>query len=280
MDSNSDNGSELVRKTRRTMRDARRILKPTWLNSWRWSTPSFTEALDWLMAHPAQLHKGEYISDLPGKEVWHLQLPEAFGSTQIVFRKTDGYKMPFGSRLGKSPSYCEALNFAAFSALGILTPEVLACGESRELGILRSSFIITRFLKHSYNGSTLMPEGQLRENDGLRMGFCRNLMKYLAKMHLAGFSNAGFHPRKVLFPKKSFEKNPQLFWVDAETCVHTNGKNMYNVIPLDLVHIFVSLRLSTKEIQELCKVYLEYNPHCGHTPRTLWDAMAKIPIGS
>ena len=55
---------------------------------------------------------------------------------------------------------------------------------------------------------------------------------------------------------------------------------MFKIIPLDLVHIFVLLRLSTKEIHELCAFYLEYNPDCGHTVQSLWDAMKDLPIGS
>ncbi|MBR6373815.1 MAG: hypothetical protein IKS20_11600 [Victivallales bacterium] len=256
------------------------ILKPSWLGSWKWSMPSFTEALDWLLVHPAKLRNGEYISSTPDKEVWHFQLSEAFGSTQIVFRKIDGYKLPLSSRLGMSPSLKEALNFAVFSSLGIQTPDVLACGESRVLGFLRSSFIITRYIKHSYSGETLMPIGSLRENVNLRMGFSKNLLRYLAKMHQAGYTSKGFHPRDILFPKQSYEKNPQLIWVGAETNLWTGSKNMFNIIPLDLVHIFVALRLSTKEIKELCEFYLTCNPDCGHSVQSLWDAMRDLPIGA
>lgn len=256
------------------------ILKPSWFGSWKWATPSFAEALEWLLIHPAHLHKGEYISSSTDKEVWHFQLSEAFGSTQIVFRKIDGYKLPISGRLAISPSMKEAINFAVLNSIGIQTPDVLACGESRVLGFLRSSFIITRYIKHSYSGEKLMPIGTLRENTNLRMGFCRNLLRNLAKIHQAGYLNKGFHPRNILFPKQSYEKNPQLIWVGAENIVKAHTKNIYNAIPLDLVHIFVSLRLSTPEIKELCKFYLECNPDCGHTVQTLWDTMTTLPIGS
>jgi len=256
------------------------ILKPSWMGSWKWAMPSFADALEWLLIHPAMLHHGEYISSSPDKEVWHFQMSEAFGNTQIVFKKIDGYMLPLSRRLGMSPSLREALNFAVFSALGIQTPDVLACGESRVLGFLRSSFIVTRYIKHSYNGEALMPVGSLRENIKLRMGFCRNLLRYLAKFHQAGYANNGFHPRNVLFPKQSYEKNPQLIWVGAESSIRTAMKNIRNVIPLDLVHIFVALRLSTEEIKELCCFYLECNPDCNYTVQSLWDTMRNLPIGS
>ena len=256
------------------------VLNPSWLGNWKWSMPSFAEALDWLLTHPAQLRRGEYISSTPDKEVWHFQLSEAFGSTQIVYRKIDGYKLPLASRLGMSPSLKEALNFAVFSSIGIQTPDVLACGESRVLGVLRSSFIISRYIKHSYSGEKLMPVGALRENTNLRMGFCKNLLRNLAKMHQAGYSNKGFHPRNILFPKQSYEKNPQLIWVGAENIERVSLKKIHSIIPLDLVHIFVALRLSTNEIKELCDFYISCNQDCEYTEQALWDAMVRLPIGS
>ncbi len=272
--------SEMKEAAAKAREDAKSALSPSWLTSWTWAAPSFTDAMEWLSSHPGMLRRGEYISDTPGKDVWRLQLPEAFGSIQIVYKKTDGYSLPMKKRLGISPSLNEVLNISAFGAMDIAVPDVLACGENREFGVLRSSFIITRYIRHSRNGSALMPEGALHENEVLRMGFGRNLMKYLALIHLAGFSNDDFHPRKILFPKKCYEKNPLLYWVDAETCRFRKNENLIDIIPKDLVHIFVALRLSTREIQELCKCYLDSNPYCGHTPQSLWQTMTSMPIGS
>ncbi|MBQ6470724.1 MAG: hypothetical protein IJJ33_01955 [Victivallales bacterium] len=260
------------------MQRQRREMRPSLFGSWQWAAPDFVPALTWLNDHPKKIRKGTYLSGTPDKEVWRFSLPVDRQGEAVIYKSFSFENMPLRSRLGSTPALKEAVNYVGLRAIGIPVPELLACGETRRMGLLTSAFIITRNIQDSQDGSTLGPTGNLREHESLRTSFCRRCMELLALAHQGGFLHRALFAHKVLFvlDKDSAENAPELTWIDVASCTYQRGRNLNQDIPRDLVNIFVDLRLSAEEIQRHLAHYLECNPGCGYTPDTLWTALTRL----
>lgn len=108
------------------------------------------------------------------------------------------------------------------------------------------------------------------------MGFCKRALQNLATLHQSGGYYTACHPNKILFPKDCNENNLELTWIDVANCNFFHKLPMKQVIPNDLVQLFVDLRLSTDQIKQLCNHYLRFNPNCGYSVPTLWNELVKI----
>ena len=258
------------------MRRQRKEMRPSLLGSWQWAAPDFAQALNWLNDHPRKIRKGEYLSGSPGKEVWRFSLPMNQQGGEVIYKSYAFENMPLRSRLGFTPALQEAVNYAGLRAIGVPVPDLLACGETRQMGLLTNAFIITRNITDSQDGSALGPTGNLREQEGLRAGFCRRCMELLALAHQGGFLHRALFAHKILFVQDNTENAPELTWIDVASCTYQPGMNLHQAIPRDLVNIFVDLRLSADEIQRHLAHYLECNPSCGYTPDTLWTALTRL----
>jgi len=94
----------------------------------------------------------------------------------------------------------EADNLHRLARLGVNDDLWLAAGESRSLGFLASSFLITRFIDAPSAGQFL--EGT---TDSLRrLQFCELLGRFVARLHREGFVDRDLHLRNLLFdePRK------------------------------------------------------------------------------
>ena len=251
-------------------------MRPSLLCSWQWATPDFVPALNWLLKHPKKIRKGEYLGGTLGKEIWRFSLPVDQQGGSVIYKSYAFENMPLLSRLGFTSALQEALNFAGLREIGVPVPDLLACGETRRMGLLTSAFIITRNVPGSQDGSVLGPTGNLREHEKLRTDFCRRCMELLALAHQSGFLYRKLSAQKILFVQENAEDVPELTWTDVASCVYRPRVNFHQAIPRDLVNIFVDLRLSASEIQQHLAHYLECHPGCGYTPETLWDALTRL----
>lgn len=262
--------------SRSKLREQIRTMDISKMSTWHWARPDFQESLDWIMEHPRNLRKGEYLSDTPGKEVWRYTMPKGLGGITIIYKFYDCSRYSLSRRLGQSLAVREAANFAALHEIGVPVSDVLACGENRHVGLLRGAFIISKCIPDAYDGSILMPRGSLREQTRLRMGFCRKSMEHIARAHQCGCYHSAFHAHKILFPKAYDQDEPSLTWIDVTNCQFYPFISMRQAIPRDLVCLFVDMRLSADEIKELCRHYLNFNPNCGYNLASLWNAMVKL----
>ena len=267
---------KMTRQSHKKMDEQLDCMDTSRLSSWRWVNPSFEEGEAWLMAHPKYIKKGIYLSDTPSKEVWRLPIPRGLGGINIIYKKYQCLQNSIWERFQRSLAVNEALNFAALKEIGVPVAEVLACGETRHVGLLLEAYIVTKCIDNTYDGSVLTPSGSLWERTRLRMGFARNAMEHIAKIHLVGCYHSAFRAHKILFPKDCDENNPSLTWIDVANCQFFPEIPMKLAIPKDLVHMFVDLRLSADEIKELENHYLKFNPNCGYTVKTLWNAMVAL----
>lgn len=77
---------------------------PIWLPFWflyhrNWSTPDFTEGLEYLRRNPALFDRRHLLSDHNGKQVWHIQLPPEYGGRNVVYKSCS---TRIGALLGSS----------------------------------------------------------------------------------------------------------------------------------------------------------------------------------
>ncbi len=254
-------------------------MAPSRFHSWDWASDEFTEGAEWIHNHPHEIHAGLYLSDTPNKEVWRITIPENHGGGEVVIKF---YLEPTPSlfSIGKrSIAVHEALNYAALDGLGIPVAKPLACGEVRHFGSLKSSYIVTRFIDNSIDGSALMPTGYLTENSVLKMAFSRKALEIIARAHVCGFVHCAFHPYKILMDKDD-PCNSQLTLIDITKGGFNKTLSMRAAIAIDLATFFIDLRLDAAEIENLCDHYLKYNTTCGFTPESLWEAIIAVDFPS
>lgn len=250
--------------------------KPSRFRSWRWVRKDFGEALDWIMGHPHDVRRGIYMSDTPGKEVWRLTVPSRFGGKEYVL-KTYLFPKTFWDTFEESEALKEARNYAALEGIGVPAARVMACGETRLLGKVKESFIITGYIADTVDGSALMPGGYLWDKTDIRMAFSQKTLAILAHTHQCGFLHQDFHPRKLLIGNVENPDELTVTLIDVANGLYKarGSANMLSVAK-DLFTFFVDMRLSADEIRLLCGYYLEHNPHCGFTPDSLWKMLKSL----
>ena len=254
-------------------------MAPSRFHSWDWASDEFQEGAEWIRSHTHEIHTGLYLSDTPNKEVWRITIPDNHGGGEVVIKI---YTEPMLSwfTIGKrSIAVQEVLNYAVMEGLGIPVAKPLSCGEVRRFGRLKSSYIVTRFINNSIDGSAFMPTGYLTEDKVLKMTFCRKALEIIARAHVCGFVHSAFHPHKILMDKDD-PYNSQLTLIDITKGGFNKTLSMRAAIAIDLATFFIDLRLDAAEIEILCDHYLKFNTTCGFTPESLWEAIIAVDYPS
>lgn len=270
--SNSD-FIELNRRGRQRIVTYRQEIKASRIHSWEWSADGFYPAMRWLLTHPHDVRHGRFLSDTSGREVWRLTTPARYGGQDIVM-KTYITPKGFQETFAPSEAVIEATNYAVLNELGISTAKVLACGENRSLGCVRSSFIVTEFIGNTYDGTTLMPGGALWESNDIRMKFSEEAFNVLARIHACKLFHKSFHPHKMLITKTEHVKDLAISLIDV-TAAKFQNTGILTGIAEDILTFVVDMRLTAEEIQQLCKYYLLKNPTCHLSPQALWERLLK-----
>ena len=128
------------------MHDFIRKIAPSRWSSWDWCQEDFRPVNAWLKKHPNVIRKGSYISHTLGKEVWKLRLPKNFGIKYIVYKFYDFSREDPLKRLGFSTGFFDVTNGAFLQGIGIQVPNILACGESRQFGFVKSAYVIMEYI--------------------------------------------------------------------------------------------------------------------------------------
>lgn len=268
---------ELTESAHRRLKRVFSELRASRTRSWRWCVSGFEEGLEWLLKHPHDVHCGVYMSDTPGKEVWHLALPKRFGPLEVVYKM---YLQPMSlwDMFEESDALRESRNYAVLESLGVRTAEVLACGEQRSLGTVVHSFIVTRFIPDTINGSWFMPGGVYGEDADMRMAFSRKTLETIALTHQCRFFHNALHPHKILVRMADGTADSmELTFIDVTSAGFRPKHGGYMLaIARDLLTLFVDLRLSSDEIKLLCAYYIELNPTSGFTPDSLWRMLVSL----
>ena len=133
------------------------------------------------------------------KSVYKAECPRELYSGSVVIKSY--YEQRFLRYFLRPSLACrEAEGYLTVQKLGIPTAEVLAYGERRTVWWLSSSFLITRFVDGSRNGTYFCTV-----DDGPGYGtpdmmvFCLKLIEMLATLHRNGYCHGGTHPRNFLW---------------------------------------------------------------------------------
>ena len=217
-----------------------------------WCADGFEEDLAWIQAHPEARNAGNLLTDSSGKQVWRIELPNGHGT--VAYKHCEG-KAANRYILHLSHPGREWRNYQAIRQMNIPSGEVLAFGETRRHHWrLLHSFIITRFIENTRNGTDFMPGGALRDNEAMRRRFCELIAPHIATMHEHGFFHKALHPRNILY-RGDTPETMELFFIDVARCKTRFLWTMKWFLLFDLYTPLNDLKLPADESRAFLKLY-------------------------
>lgn len=168
------------------------------------------------------------------------------------------YKNSFRTKCGAkywlrpSQSAMEALNMLRFREAGFPVPELLAVGETRKFRSLKSSFLVSSFIE-SRDGRDFCPDGIHENDDALKMRFCSEHLKLLAKLHDLGFMHDNFTPFNLLYRRDGDIWHS--WWIDLATCRRAHLITRWDISG-EIFKLLQYLTLSAEQKHELVSVYV------------------------
>lgn len=231
--------------------------EPSCFHSWTWVREDFRDAFRWLLEHPD--FDAEQLWKTRSKSVYKAVCPPELYSGSVAVKSY--YEQRFLRYfLRGSLARREAEGYLRVQNLGIPTAEVLAYGERRSVWWLSSSFMITRFVEDTRNGSYFC-----RTCDGPGYGtpdmmvFCLKLMEMLAQLHRNGCCHGGTHPRNFLWLGSG--KEMRIVWIDLATVKSCPDPSLLaEKAAADLKAFFQPLGLSAEQKLEALRKYEACNP--------------------
>ena len=148
------------------------------------------------------------------------------------------------------------INFKKFQQLGLPVVEIAAGGETRENGLLKNTWLVTKFAQNYQSGLTLLDKSW-----ELKKEFLMYNLPLIAKVHKDGCHHRGLHPGNLLY-KKDGDNPMTCLWLDFGSC---------NYYPLpqfllkkcfisDIKMLFDTMKLTKEERLEVIDCYLENMP--------------------
>ena len=151
-----------------------------------------------------------------------------------------------------SPSGIELFNMLRLRKLGIPTAEMLAIGETRRLLIVKNSFLISRFID-GRDGRDFCRNGIHGGDDDLKVRFCREHLKLLAKLHRHGILHRNFTPMNLLY--RNDGDAWRSWWIDLASCRSALWINLKDVAA-EIFKLFKNIALSDAQRRSLLADYL------------------------
>ena len=224
--------------------------------SWHWNKAEFTEQWKYLdrLLHSGT-PQGETIWQTRFKAVQLLNVPDKDGEFRVAYKNYEEKRF-LRYLLRPSLAVREAIGFEVTKSLGIPAAEVLAFGEVRRFFNLKSAYFVTRFEE---NTETLLYFQKRMEERETLLALLKENIKYLAKMHVAGFVHCGAHPRNILWRKKA-DGSIESIWIDLASLRKTpGGKKYWKYILTDLSDFTEIFQLTQPELDMLAAEYRTIN---------------------
>ena len=223
------------------------------IKSWSWCKDNFENTLDVIQNKFEEY--GEVIWHTRTKNVYKVTLPENLGGEVFAYKNTKVRKV-FRYLLVSSSGFREMINFKKFQQLGLPVVEIAAGGETRENGLLRNTWLVTKFAQNYQSGLTLLDKSW-----ELKKEFLMYNLPLIAKVHNDGCHHRGLHPGNLLY-KKDGDNPMTCLWLDFGSC---------NYYPLpqfllkkcfisDIKMLFDTMKLTKEERLEVIDCYLENMP--------------------
>ena len=211
---------------------------------------------------------GEIIWRTRHKYVKKLDIPGPNGRLTVVY-KHYCEKRFWRYLFRPSLAWRETEGYCLAAAFDIPIAKILSCGENRSFFNLYDSWIMTKYLDHTQDGSVFAGnDSDDPEFLAEKISFCRQNLEYIARLHKAGYTHGGTHPRNFLFQKKPGEKTIQVIWIDLAT-IRKRKFRLKKHLHDDLRHFLSPLHLSGEELKEMIAYYNQFNPGFSPDPATL-----------
>lgn len=219
--------------------------------SWQWLADGFAPAFAWIGENENR-DDAEVIWKTRHKYVKKIPLPEKLGGGFAV-KKYYQEKRFLRYFLRPSLAAREARGFLRVKGVGIPTVEVLGFGENRDGFRLKDAFFITRFMEGLSDAGALVGT----ENRQDLLDFVTLNAQYLGRLHAAGFSHGGAHPRNFMWRRKDGQM--EVVWLDLATVRPFKAFGRAARIRLDLADFLEKFSLSAEEVKAALEVYGRYH---------------------
>ena len=231
--------------------------EPSCFHSWTWVRDGFRKMFQWFLEHPD--FEALKLWKTRNKSVYKAECPRELYSGSVVIKSY--YEQRFLRYFLRPSLACrEADGYLTVQKLGIPTAEVLAYGERRTVWWLSSSFLITRFVDGSRNGTYFCTV-----DDGPGYGtpdmmvFCLKLIEMLATLHRNGYCHGGTHPRNFLWYGAG--EDMKIIWIDLATVKSYPDPAVFaEKAVADLKAFFQPVGLSAEQKLEVIRRYEACNP--------------------
>lgn len=232
--------------------------KRSFFLSWQWVSDDFKEQWEYLNQNGLSADPGKQtIWQTRFKDVQLLSVPSGpEGSFRIAF-KSYREKRFFRYFFRPSLAYREAVGFEVINSLGIPAVGVMALGERRFCGHLIDAFFITRYEE---NTETLLFFKDREDDRATLLALLKENIRYLAKLHAAGFIHGGAHPRNILW-RKHGDGSLESIWLDLASLRKAgHGKKYWKYILTDLSDFTEVFKLTQEELDMIIAEYKSVHP--------------------
>lgn len=162
--------------------------------------------------------------------------------------------------LGISRYQRELRNLHYFRSLGLRTPDIVAYGEEKCLGVVQRAALVTAEVIDATDLGQLLRSGGLYR-DGVRGAriILAQLARAARRMHEDGFYHRDLKPRNILV--RYTDDGPALYFLDCPSGHHPPRFMLHRSIVRDLAHLEAGLRGYVRPV-DLLYMYKQYRG-CG-----------------
>jgi tRNA A-37 threonylcarbamoyl transferase component Bud32 len=163
-------------------------------------------------------------------------------------------------RVGISRYQRELRNLRHFERLGLATPQLVAWGEERRLGLLHRAVLVTREVPGAVDLDRALQDGRMY-SDGVAgaRAILWALARAVRSMHDSGFHHRDLKPRNILLGE--VEGKPQLYFFDCPSGHHPPRFLLRRCVVRDLAHLLRGLRRGGVRRVDLLYAFKAYLGH-------------------
>ena len=227
--------------------------------SWFYVNDGFKDDFLSLVESNALQKDGEFPVIWNTKQKYVLKVQCASGRV-FAYKAYNRLKKQYKFFFRLSPCGAEAANYQQINSLGIKTPQLLAVGDTRIRGVLKTAFIATEFVGDYQDGRAFFADGALYGRVDLCDEFiCRN-MQLLARLHDHNILHRGFTPMNLLFREKinpaSGDDLLDIMWIDLASCRKLPRFMLKRRLIVDFEQFFRFFDFSSEKLRKYLACYL------------------------
>lgn len=178
-----------------------------------------------------------------------------------------------------SPCGMEAMNFQLIADCGIALPRLLAVGDIRKNGLLKTAYLVTEFAEGYSDGRDFTPMKAAVNDRELLDEFILRNMELLAKLHDNNILHRGFTPANLLYQirRTPDEQNNQLnlMWIDVASCRKLPRFMLKRAMVVDFEQFFRFFDFSSDDLLKYLQHYCQSSNNLRKKPEELLAELEK-----